>query len=76
MKELTEKPSREFLERQRIILLEKENILLKHQLKMEELDGERTNAKLIHEQILERGRINRAEQRKTMRLKQEAQFQE
>lgn len=67
MQELSKpEQSQEFLERSKILALERENIELKHKFKMEELDFDRCNTLKMHEQILERGRISRAEERKML----------
>lgn len=52
---------------------EKEIIETKHKFRMEEIEAERNNAVLIHNQILERGRIQRAEERKIMLEKKSMQ---
>ena len=64
MQEQIEQSSKEFLERMAIIEAQKQVDLIKHDFKIMELRFERETAKLIHEQILERGRIQRAEERK------------
>lgn len=61
---MEEEHSREFLERKCLIEMDRENITLKHKFKMEELEFERATSKMNHEMILERGRIQRAEERK------------
>lgn len=58
------KESREFRERMSLIEAQKEADKLRHNQKMIELEFDRATSKLIHEQILERGRIQRAEDRK------------
>lgn len=45
---------------------DKDFLEIKHKFKMEELEFERASAKQFHEQILERGRIQRAEERKML----------
>lgn len=62
-----------FIERSAILEMEKALAELKHKFQMEALEFERATSKLIHEQILERGRIQRAEERKTLIMKQEGQ---
>jgi len=59
------------MERKKLIELQKESDNLKHKFKMEELEFDRATSKIIHEQILERGRIQRAEERKMMFEKRE-----
>jgi hypothetical protein len=56
--------SREFLERKELNRLDKELAEIKHSFKMQELEFERASTKIFHEQVLERGRIQRAEERK------------
>lgn len=57
-------------EQMEIIRAQTELEELRHKLKMEELEFERATTKIIHEQILERGRIQRAEDRKFFLEKQ------
>jgi hypothetical protein len=59
-----EEASQEFQERKTLIELQRETDLIKHKFHMEELKFERESALIIHEQILERGRIKWAEERK------------
>jgi hypothetical protein len=56
--------SREFQERKELIKLQRETDAIKHSFKMQELEFERASSKIFHEQVLERGRIQRAEERK------------
>lgn len=53
----------------KLLEIEKENIKYKHECKMKELEFERKNSELLHEQILTRGRINRAEELKLIKAK-------
>ena len=53
-----------FEERKELIRLQMEADKIKHCFKMEELDYERASNKINHEHILERGRIQRAEERR------------
>lgn len=59
-----EEKSKEYLERMALLEAQKEADETKHKFKMQELEFERATSKIIHEQILERGRIQRAEDRK------------
>lgn len=56
--------SKEFLERRELQKKDLEVFKAKHKIKMEELAYERETNRLFHEWSLERGRINRAEERK------------
>lgn len=59
--------SEESLELEKQILEIKQQIdVNRHIFRMEELAFERENNKIMHEQILERGRISRAEERKML----------
>lgn len=66
MQELEIESSQQFLERKTLIEMDRETALIKHKLKMEELEFERASALAMHNQILERGRISRAEERKML----------
>jgi hypothetical protein len=59
-----ENPSKECLERNYCLQLEMLLNEQKHKLKMEQLTKQRENDCLLHNEILERGRIQRAEERK------------
>lgn len=63
--------SKEFIERMELIKAQKEVDRVKHLFKMEELRFERESSNIIHEQILERGRISRAENKKLFMAKQQ-----
>ena len=63
------KESQDFKERKDILKIEKEHILLKHNLKAQRLEFERENARRFHEQALERERIKSAEIRKSQERK-------
>lgn len=63
-------PSSEFQERSRLIELDLEAARIKHDWRMAQLIYERETSKILHEQILERGRIARAEQRKLLSEKE------
>jgi len=65
------KPSSEFLEREKLILLDRELSRDKHDWKMQEFEYLRTTEKMKHEWELERGRIKSAEIRKVQMRKQE-----
>lgn len=69
-KDNSDEQSREFKERSKLIEMQREVDQTKHNFKMEELEFERATHKLIHDQILERGRIERAETRKVFLEKQ------
>lgn len=56
----------DFERKKSLIEMQKQADQIKHKLKMEELHFERASATLMHEQILERGRISRAEERKML----------
>ena len=56
----------DFTQKKELAKIQEENIKLRHIFKMEELAYERENSKILHDQILERGRIQRAEERKIM----------
>jgi hypothetical protein len=56
--------SKEFQERKELMRIQRETDENKHSFKMQELEFERASSKLFHEQVLERGRIQRAEERK------------
>lgn len=58
--------TQELKERKIIIALEADLHAKRHSLKMQELEFERESMKLNHEWVLERGRIQRAEERKMM----------
>ena len=60
-----EDSSQEFIEKKKLLELEKQNIELKHKLYMDELIYYRENDRLHHERELERGRIKSAEIRKS-----------
>ena len=64
MEEEKTESSQEFQERKALIELQKENDLIKHKYRMEELKFERESNLIVHNQILERGRIKWAEERK------------
>lgn len=64
--------SKEYLERLEILKLERSLVEDKHKFRMTELEYERDNARRIHEQILERGRIQKAEERKIIELRRQA----
>ena len=70
-KKVTKKsePSKEFLEKKKIIEMETECRNIKHKLKMMELEYIRQSEHVKHEQEMTRGRIRTAEIRKTMLLK-------
>lgn len=55
------KPSREFLERSKLIQLDSEFCLLKHKCKMEELEFERETQRRFHENQMSYHRIKRAD---------------
>lgn len=57
-------PSREFLERSKLIEKDLEISKIKHKMKMEEFAFHRESDRLHHERELERGRIKSAEIRK------------
>ena len=61
-----EKISKECRERLKILKAQNEKESIRHKNRMEELTYERETAKKIHEWILERGRIQRAEKRRMM----------
>lgn len=61
--------SKEFQARMKLIEEDRETAKLRHAYKMEELEFERENSKLMHEQILARGRINRAEEIKMLKFR-------
>ena len=63
------KESKEFKERKEILRIEKELILLKHELKAKRMEFERENERRFHEQALERERIKSAEIRKSQERK-------
>lgn len=60
-------------ERKEILVLEREIAETKHKFHMQELEFERATSKLIHDQILERGRIQRAEEKKMFMMKHQEQ---
>ena len=62
----------EFEERKQVLLLERENIELKHKFKMMELEFDRESSKIFHERELERQRIKSAEIRKMQERKQQS----
>jgi len=64
-----EDSSQEFIEKKKLLELEKQNIELKHKLYMDELIYYRENDRLHHERELERGRIKSAEIRKSQMRK-------
>lgn len=64
------KESQEFKERKALIELQKEADLYKHKLKMIQLTYERESSKILHDQILEKMRIQRAEYIKQWKEKQ------
>ncbi|MBM3191439.1 MAG: hypothetical protein FJZ63_02130 [Chlamydiae bacterium] len=68
-------PTQWFIERSKILEIEKGLAELKHKMRMLELEFERASSRLVHEQILERGRIIRAEERKTFMMKQQGRKQ-
>lgn len=61
--------SKEFQERMQIMEKDKELVERKHEMAMKELEFRRESDRLHHERELERGRIFRAEERKTVMLK-------
>lgn len=65
--------SSEFVEKARLIGLERDLADHRHELRMKELELERDNQRELHNMILERGRITRAEERKMLeyRMKME-----
>jgi hypothetical protein len=67
-----ENESQEYQEKKELILLQRETDELKHKFKMEELNYERQTSIIVHEKILERGRIQRAEERKMILYRKEA----
>lgn len=74
MEKNKEEESREFRERKELIKLQGEADETRHKFKMEELAYERDNARIFHEQILERGRITRAENKKMFAEKNASYF--
>lgn len=66
-----ENPSKVFLEQKALIDIKLQADHTRHLWKMEELSYERENAERIHGQILERGRIMRAEERRSLLLKKQ-----
>lgn len=68
------KPSENFIERKQLILLDRENMELKHKFKMKELAMERKNNMLFHEKELERIRIKSAEIRRQQERKGNLNF--
>lgn len=62
--------STEFVEKSRLLGLERELAEYKHSLKMHELEFERESQCILHDRILERGRIARAEERRMLEYKQ------
>lgn len=62
-------PSQEFLEKKKLLDMERDNIILKSELKMKELTYERQNNIFFHEKALERERIKNAEETKRILLK-------
>lgn len=64
-------PSREFLEREKLVELDRSLAREKHEMKMKEFEYIRTTEKLKHEWELERNRIKSAEIRKTQMRKSE-----
>ena len=65
-----EKHSREYLERAELQAKDKEMLEIKHKNKMEELAYERENARLFHQQELEKIRIKSAEIRRSQERNQ------
>jgi len=63
------KESKEFVERKGLMKIQSEHDLVKHNLKMKELEYSRESNRLFHEKELERGRIKNAEFRKNLLLK-------
>jgi hypothetical protein len=59
----------DFEDKAKLLELQAQLEQIKHANKMEELEYERVSMNLLHQQILERGRISRAEERKTIQLK-------
>lgn len=64
-----EESSREFKERTQLIEKDGQLSKIKHEQTMKELEYRRESDRLHHERELERGRIFRAEERKTVLLK-------
>lgn len=62
-------PSQDFLEKKKIIEMQKECDEVGHKLRMAELEYKRQSEHIKHEQELTRGRIRTAEIRKTMLIK-------
>jgi len=63
------KESQDFLERKKLIEMQKELEKYKHKLAMDELEFRRENDRKHHERELERGRIKSAEIKKTIALR-------
>jgi len=63
------KESQEFLERKKLIEMQKDLEKYKHKIIMSELEFRRESDRIHHEKELERGRIKSAEIRKTIMLK-------
>lgn len=64
LKQLARGGSKTFKEKLALLVEKKRLENHKHKLKMDELAYSRENSRLVHEQILERGRIKYAEMRK------------
>ena len=67
-----EKHSQDFLEKRELQKEEEKIIKLKYKLKMEVHNFSRESNRLFHEWSLERGRINRAEEKKIILFKEQA----